>query len=161
MSDISIDQLSSEQLAALQAQLKEQSKARAANRAERMSIIEQMLQDKDDHGEFKHTTTDIATRLSEAGLGLTADELADPKLRDKELRRIQAKKQQLEKAKDKAGQLIHPEGTFGYKPSHTFSNGTGMAAGRIKPETVMEFLRTRFSELSEDQKIEIGELLEA
>lgn len=158
---IDITELTSEQLAAVQAQLKAQAKARKEQRGTRMDLIVQMLKDKDDNGAFKHTTRDIAMALHEAGVGLTESELEDKKEMEQEIRRIQAKKQQMEKARDKAGELIHPEGTFGYKPSHNFSSGTGMAAGKVRVETVMEFMRTRFSELTEDQKIELGTILEA
>ena len=159
--DIDITQLTSEQLAAIQAQLKEAAKARKAERGSRMSIIEDMLRAKDEHGSFVYSTRDIAMALSEQGLGLSEDELEDKDAMAQEIRRIQAKKQHLERLTDKAGNLVHAEGTFGYKPSHNFSNGTAMAAGKVKAETVMEFIRTRLHELELSQIQEIANLADA
>ena len=69
---IDIAELTSEQLAAVQAQLKEQAKAKRAVRKDRMAVIEDLLRDKDEDGSFKHTTRDIAMALHEKGLGLEA-----------------------------------------------------------------------------------------
>lgn len=155
---LDITELTSDQLAAIQAQLKDQAKQKRQVRGKRMELIEAMLQAKDEDGAFIHTTRDIATELSKQGLGLMEQELQDKVLIDKELRKIQAKKQHLEKLTDEKGELVHPEGTFGYKSSGGLGS-VNMGAAKVKVETIVEFMKTRASELSAEQVAEIRKCL--
>lgn len=111
---IDISKLTPEQLAALQKQLKATKKVDSGKAKERFAIIDTMLQEKDeDNGGFKHTTRDILNRL-------VKEELIKPagsEDEQNEIKKIQARKQFLEKKRDEKGELVYPDGTFGYKPS--------------------------------------------
>jgi hypothetical protein len=110
---IDISKLTPEQLQALQKQMKAKGKELRGKKDERFSIIDTMLKEKDSSGEFKHTTRDIMNALDAKGLvNRTVD-----KWDQVEIKKIQARKQFLEKATDEKGKLVHPEGTFGYKAS--------------------------------------------
>jgi len=110
---IDISKLTPEQLAQLQKQLKATKKASNANSEERFKIIETMLAEKDEAGQFKHTTRDILNVLQKEKLVVT--NCADDE--QEEIKKIQARKQFLEKKRDEKGELVHEPGTFGYKPS--------------------------------------------
>ena len=153
---LDITKLSSEQLAAIQKQLQERNKAQSANRGERSEIMVAMLKEKDENGEFINTTRDIAFKLAENGLCaiLTKDNFNDEAMKaevEKEIRKVQAKKQQLEKATNEKGELVHPEGTFGYKSSP--KGGAANLSGKaVKAETVVGFFESgRVSELTKEQ----------
>jgi len=112
-SGIDLASLTPEQLSALQKQLKEKSKEVRGKHKERFTIIDQMLTEKDEEGKFKHTTRDILNVLVQEKLVNDTGEKWD----QVEIKKIQARKQFLEKSTGKDGELLHPEGTFGYKAS--------------------------------------------
>lgn len=121
--DIDLSKLTPEQLAALQKQLKLKKKETAGDTTERFNIIDALLKEKvvkgdekagEKAGEFKYTTRDILNRLVDNNL--IADK-SDPKWDQIEIKKIQARKQFLEKKRKKDGTLEHPEGTFGYRVS--------------------------------------------
>lgn len=111
---VDISKLTPEQLANLQKQLKARKNETKGSKEERFKIIDGMLQDKvEGTNEFRFTTRDILNKLRENNLvDVTATD-AD------EIKKIQARKQHLEKKTDEKGNLVHPEGTFGYKQSAT------------------------------------------
>lgn len=119
---IDLSKLTPEQLAALQKQLKAKKKETSGRKDERFAIIDTMLQEKvvkgeekdgQKAGEFKHTTRDILNKLVENDL---VDKTVD-KYDQVEIKKIQARKQFLEKKTDEKGKLVSPENTFGYRPS--------------------------------------------
>lgn len=112
-SGIDLASLTPEQLQALQKQLKAKSKEQRGKHKERFAIIDTMLTEKDEEGNFKHTTRDILNTLVQENLVNQSAEKWD----QVEIKKIQARKQFLEKSRDKAGELIHPPGTYGYKAS--------------------------------------------
>lgn len=121
---VDLSKLTPEQLAALQKQLKEVKKVSKDDHKKRFALIDEMLKTKftkedklgegDKIGDFKYTTREIVNALD-------ADGLIKDKITENwdqiEIKKIQARKQHLEKATDKAGKLILPEGSVGYKPS--------------------------------------------
>lgn len=108
---VDISSLTPEQLVNLQKQLKERKKGSKADKVERFTVIDGMLKDKDEKGEFRWTTRDIMNRLRE-------NKLADETSSDSdEIKKIQARKQHLEKKTDEKGKLVYAAGTFGYKTS--------------------------------------------
>jgi hypothetical protein len=114
---VDLSKLTPEQLKAIQKQLKEARKETTGKKDERFLIIDTMLKEKDeDGGGFRHTTREIANKLAENNLV----DKTDPDWAKNEIKKIQARKQFLEKSRDKAGALVHPEGTFGYKASGGF-----------------------------------------
>jgi hypothetical protein len=130
---LDISKLSAEQLKQLKAQLNAQRKTVNDKRGGRYAITDAMLKEKDENGGFKHTTGDILAALQaksdETGVPttLTKDERAEW------LKKIQTRKQYLEKLTDEAGNLVHAEGTFGYKPS-----AGGFTA--LTPDRVVDWL---------------------
>ncbi len=155
---IDLTKLSSAQLKALKDQLKEKSKEVVSERKQRFEVIDRMLQEKDEDGNFVHTTREIAEALAEARLTDTSAE----DWHSEEIKKIQARKQFLEKKTDEKGELVYPEGTFGYKKSATGGGGLGFSASKVKIETILAFFKSdRVSELSEEQKAEIVAKLNA
>ena len=110
---VDISKLTPAQLAALQKQLKEKGKGFRENKDKRFELIDGMLQEKDADGSFKNSTRDILNKLVEGKLVDTTV----PDYDKVEIKKIQARKQFLEKKTDEAGKLVHPAGTLGYKPS--------------------------------------------
>jgi hypothetical protein len=148
---IDITKLTPSQLAALQKQLKEKSKEVRSKKDERFNIIDTMLKEKDDAGNFKHTTRDILANLVQENLVDTTD----PEYVQREIKKIQARKQHLEKLTNEQGELVHPEGTFGYKPSeHVGFN--------LTPARVVEFFKdaANVEKMSDEQKDAVREALE-
>lgn len=155
---IDLTKLSSSQLKALKDQLKEKSKEVVSERKQRFEIIDRMLQAKDDDGNFLHTTREIAEALAEARLADTSKE----DWHSEEIKKIQARKQFLEKKTDEKGELVYPENTFGYKKSATGGGGLGFSASKVKLETIMAFFASdRVSELTDEQKATIAAKLNA
>lgn len=111
--NITLDQLTPDQLKALSQQLKATSTAKRKSAKDRWPIVDTMLTEKDGTG-FKHTTADILTALQAKSL---VDKDLSPDARAEALKMIQTRKQKLEKMRDKDGKLVHAEGKFGYKPS--------------------------------------------
>ncbi len=120
---IDLNKLTPEQLAALQKQLKATKKVSKDDHKKRFEIIDGMLKTKvtEDNikdgekvGEFKYTTRDIINALDSDGL--IKDKIAED-WDQVEIKKVQARKQFLEKKRDEKGNLVFPEGTFGYKAS--------------------------------------------
>lgn len=141
---IDLSKLTAEQLIQLQKQLKAKKKEVSGKKDERFNIIDTMLAEKDeDSGEHKWTTRDIVTKLAENNL---IDTTA-PDYYKNEIKKVQARKQFLEKQTDKEGKLVAQPGTYGYKPS-SFS---GFSLG---PEKVVEFFQdeNKVATLTGDQR---------
>jgi hypothetical protein len=140
---VDIASLTPAQLKKLQEQLKERNKELKGKKDERFAIIDALLQEKDDDGNFVHSTRDILGKLEEAGL---VDNTA-PNYDTNEIKKIQSRKQFLEKKRDEAGELVFPEGTFGYKASERV--GFGMRAA-----TVVKFFEDeeQLATLTDDQR---------
>jgi urease gamma subunit len=114
---IDLAKLTPEQLASLQKQLKEKKNEKKGRKDERFAIIDTMLKEKEEDGKsFKHTTRDILNVLEKEDLIDTTPEDYD-KI---EIKKIQARKQHLEKLTDEKGALVHPKNSFGYKVSAGF-----------------------------------------
>lgn len=165
---LDITKLTPKQLAELQKQLKEHKAEVKSQRDERNTIIVDMLQEKDGDGNFANTTRDIAFALTKAGLTefLTVDNFEDESMKDeveKEIRKVQAKKQHLEKLTDEKGELVYEEGTFGYKRSDRMGGGGAggaLAGSKVKPDTVVAFFEAgRVGELTKEQKAIIAKAL--
>ena len=138
--------LSASQLKELREQLKEKSKESVSVRKERFEIIDTMLQDKDEDETFSHTTRDIADALNKANL---ADTSKGEDWYKEEIKKIQARKQFLEKKTDEKAELVHEKGTFGYKRTATGGGGKGLSASKVKLETIVAFFEAgRGSELT-------------
>lgn len=105
---VDISKLTPEQLLNLQKQLKARKAEKSGDKKERFAMIDSMLKVKED-GEFKYTTRDILNNLIKNNLADPAAEASE------EIKKIQARKQHLEKLTDEKGNLVHPKGTFGYK----------------------------------------------
>jgi len=113
-SGIDLSKLTPEQLASLQKQLKAKKKEKSGKKEERFHIIDTMLAEKEEGSdEFKHTTRDIMNALVKNDLVDTTE----PDFDTVEIKKIQARKQFLEKKTDEKGNLVHPKGSFGYKAS--------------------------------------------
>ena len=110
---LDLSKLTPEQLQSLQKQLKERKANTTGKTKERFLIIDTMLAEKDDKEGFKWTTRDIINKLAENNL---VDQTV-PKWDQIEIKKVQARKQHLEKLTDEKGKLVHPEGKFGYKAS--------------------------------------------
>lgn len=114
---MNIAELTAEQLTAIQAQLKAQASERLKEQAKtkdaRYAIVDSMLATKLEAGGFMYTTSDILLKLQEQKL---VGELSKED-RAEYLKKIQTRKQNLEKLRDKTGTLVHAPGKFGYKPS--------------------------------------------
>ena len=110
---IDISKLAPEALLSLQKQLKAQKKETSGKTSERFVIIDGMLKDKDEAGLFRWTTRDILGKLEENNL---VDKTV-PEYDKVEIKKIQARKQFLEKRRNEKGELIDAEGTYGYKAS--------------------------------------------
>lgn len=165
-SPLDITKLSAAQIAALQKQLSERTKQSATQRTERAQIMKDMLGEKDDKGEFMHTTRDIARVLAKQGLCaiLTAENFASDDMKEeveKEIRKVQAKKQSLEKATNEKGNLVHAAGSFGYKTS-AGGAGSALSATKVKPDTIVAFFTAeRVGELTAEQVASIQKALKA
>lgn len=110
---LDITKLTPAQLAQLQAQLKAKSKVVGSKKELRFGTIDKMLKEKDEAGGFRHTTREIFNAL-------VAADCVDTTLPDHgkvEIKKIQARKQFLEKRTNEKGELIDPKGTYGYKAS--------------------------------------------
>lgn len=112
---VDITKLTPEQLANLQKQLKARKSENKGNKDERFLVIDGMLREKSADGSFKWTTRDILNRLKDNNLTNLASEDSE------EIKKIQARKQHLEKKTDEAGKLVYPANTFGYKASAAFT----------------------------------------
>lgn len=98
METIDISKLSVDQLAAIKKQLKAQKKEKSKGRSTWVATVDKMLQEKDGNS-FKHTTADILQALQTA-------KVWDGTEREVELKKVQTRKQLLEKKpefKDKVG----------------------------------------------------------
>lgn len=111
---IDLSKLTDEQMTQIRAQLKAQRATLADGRAERYTIIDRMLVEKDDTG-FKNTTADIRAALVTAKL-IPAHQ-QNPEDMKEWLKKIQTRKQHLEKETNDDGTLKYAKGTFGYKLS--------------------------------------------
>ena len=111
--EINITSLTPEQLKQVKAQLNAQRKQLSGGRDARYAIIDRMLQERDGES-FRHTTTDILTALQDAKL---VDATLAKDNRAEWLKKIQTRKQSLQKLANEDGTLVHAEGTLGYKPS--------------------------------------------
>lgn len=129
MQTVNISDLTVEQLAALKAQLKAQAKANGANLKERNAIIDRMLTEKDGT-EFRHTTADILAALQTAKI--VEATLAKVE-RAEWLKKIQTRKQLLEKQANEDGTPKYAKGTFGYKAS-------AHVIGALTPDRVVDWL---------------------
>lgn len=117
---LDITRLDKTQLAAFKKQLDDIAKQKRDSRKLWADTVKQMLMDKDEAGAFRNTTADIWSLLFRDGLeSLDPATTTDQKQRDSVLKKIQAFKQKLEKETDESGNLVHPEGTFGYKATAT------------------------------------------
>lgn len=125
---LDITKLTPAQIRGLQKQLKEKSKEFSGKKDERFALIDEKLKEKDADGNFKNTTRDIVVAMVDAKLVDTTD----PDYDTREIKKIQARKQGLEKKTDKAGALVHPPGTFGYKKSEHMGFGP-------RPDSVVKF----------------------
>lgn len=118
---ISLDQLTPEQLAQLKTAMRADRKARMGDRKPWNAIVDVMLQEREGDG-FKHTTADILAKLQaqkqESASLSTADRIIV-------IKKIQTRKQLLEKKRDESGKLLYQ---VGYKPS---ANGLMMSVDRI------------------------------
>jgi hypothetical protein len=101
--------LTAEQLAKLTKQLAEKRKADRGDHESWKTIVDTMLKEREGDG-FKHTTSDILAAVqAKAIVPTTCD-------RPAQLKRIQTRKQQLERMRDDKGNLIW-DGKVGYKQS--------------------------------------------
>lgn len=116
---VDISTLTSEQLKALRSSLLKLNKTDKSVLDKRNSIIDSMLQVKDADGSFKWTTTDIVAKLQEAKVVPATILKGD---RQEWLKKVQTRKQLLERQTNEDGTLKHKPGTFGYKSSGTFGN---------------------------------------
>lgn len=123
---LDIASLTPDQLAKLQRQLKEHKKATAIDHESWVTIVDKMLHEKDETG-FKWTTADILSTAQNKGI---VPPTIDADRRAQEIKRIQTRKQLLEKKRDDKGNLMHD---VGYKPSTN-------AFGPLTAERVMEWL---------------------
>ena len=112
---IDLSKLTPEQLASLQKQLKAKKKEKSSKKDERFLIIDTMLAEKEEGSEteFRHTTRDILNTLVKNDLVDTTE----PDFDTVEIKKIQARKQFLEKKTDEKGEPVHPKNSFGYKAS--------------------------------------------
>jgi hypothetical protein len=155
---IDLANLSASQLKELREQLKEKSKESVSVRKERFEIIDSMLQVKDGD-EFVHTTREIADALNDANL---ADTSKGEDWYKEEIKKIQARKQFLEKKTDEKANLVYEAGTFGYKRTATGGGGKGLSASKVKLETIVAFFEAdRGSELNGAQLAVITAKLKA
>lgn len=122
---IDLSKLTPAQLAALQKQMKEKRKAAQGDSKERFAIIDTMLAEKNEDGSFKHTTRDILLKLQQEKLVDESENDFGPR----EIKKIQARKQFLEKKRDEKGELVYPPNTFGYKASEHV--GFGLTGARV------------------------------
>jgi len=144
--EINLDELSPEQLQALQKQMKARKQEVNSKRGERFGIIDGMLVERDAENNFIHTTRDILNKLAENGLVDQTPEKWD----QNEIKKIQARKQFLEKSTGKDGKLVHPEGTFGYKQSA----GMGFVITPTRVETFFDD-KDKVKQLTADQRRKI------
>ena len=107
---VDISKLTAEQLLNLQKQLKARKSENKVGKKERFDLMDSMLSEKsEDTGEFRWTTRDIVTNLRK-------NNLCDPTSEDsEEIKKVQARKQHLEKKTDEKGHLVYAPGTYGYK----------------------------------------------
>lgn len=150
---IDLSKLTPEQLRALQKQLKSnKSPALAEHKDERFNIIDTMLKEKNEDGSFKWTTRQIFERLEENDL----TDKADADSGKNEIKKIQARKQFLEKKRDKQGNLVYTPNTFGYKPAEG-------GFGALRVDTVTNWFSNvdNVNKLTPDQKKAIAVALAA
>lgn len=122
---ISLSDLTPTQLKELHAQLKAQRKQSSGNRKEWQKTVDSMLQEREGDG-FKHTTATILDTLISKNLVPASAE------RKAEIKKIQTRKQLLEKKLDKDGKPLF---SVGYKPSAT-------AFGPMSVEKVLTWILT-------------------
>lgn len=162
---IDVTQLTPAQLKALQKQLSEHKAVASSHREERNNVIYEMTTEKDEDGNFVNSTQDIAKVLCDNGLCefLTTENFGSEDMKEevqKEVRKIQARKQLLEKKTDEKGELVYPEGTFGYKSAG--GGNSNLSASKIKVATVLGFFTTgRATELTDEQKTQVIEAINA
>lgn len=115
---IDLNALTPEQLLKLTKQLAERRKADKGDHKQWVIIVDAMLRERDGEG-FKYTTSDIlAATVAKGIVPASAD-------RPIQLKRIQTRKQLLEKQRDDKGNLVN-EGKVGYKAS---ANSFGVLDG--------------------------------
>ena len=148
---IDLTRLTPEQIASLNKQLKERNKENRGKSKERFVIIDGMLEEKNDAGEFHWTTRDIYNKLVENNLAGTDE--GDDTL---EIKKIQARKQFLEKSTDEKGKLVYPAGSFGYKKTEF----KGFQLGKV---TVLKFFKDdkKVATLTQDERNIIMESISA
>lgn len=119
---IDLSQLTPDQITKLAKQLKEARKADKVDHDSWVKIVDTALHEREGDG-FRWTTGDILSQLQAKGL---AKPTLDTEQRQSEIKKIQTRKQLLEKKRDDKGNLVH---TVGYKAS---SNSFGpMDASKI------------------------------
>lgn len=107
---VDLSTLTPEALLALQKQLKALKKADAIDHDKWKAVVDELLHEKEGDG-FKWTTSDILAAVQAKGVvkaTLTVQE------RQEHIKRIQTRKQVLEKQRDDKGNLVH---SVGYKQS--------------------------------------------
>lgn len=118
---ISLDQLTPEQIATLKSLVKTEAKAARPDRKTWNPIVDAMLQEREGDG-FRWTTAQILERLQQEKV--VKPSLATPE-RESEIKKIQTRKQLLERKRDRDGKLLF---TVGYKPS---ANGVTITLDRV------------------------------
>lgn len=107
---LDISKLTPAQIQALQKQLKLERKAQLGDHSQWVTIVDAMLHETDGDG-FKWTTADILAAVQAKAIVSTT---LDAEQRNMQIKRIQTRKQLLEKKKDDKGNAQHK---VGYKPS--------------------------------------------
>lgn len=163
--NLDITRLDKTQLAALKAQLDQMAKQKRDSRKLWADTVKQMLMDKTEDGAFRNTTSDIWALLHRDGLeSLDPATTTDQKQRDSVLKKIQAFKQKLEKETDESGNLVHPEGTFGYKATATALQPRQYKAENVvawfaNPENVNSLTSEDVSEIITALKGQFGDIV--
>lgn len=162
---VDITKLTKDQLAALRKQLDEIAAMKRDSRKLWHNTVKDMLTDKDEDGKFRNTTQDIWALLHKDGLE-EHDPVTttDQKERDRVLKKIQAFKQKLEKETDESGNLVYPEGTFGYKATATALTPRQYKAENVvawfkNPENVNSLTSEDVAEIVESLKGQFGSIV--
>lgn len=115
---IDLSKLNDKEIMALRKQLLNANRMDKSELEKRNTVIDGMLQVKE-NGEFKWTTRDILNELIKSKVVKADISKAD---QGEWLKKIQTRKQLLEKQTNEDGSLKHKPGTFGYKFSGVFGN---------------------------------------
>lgn len=111
--NITLDQLTPDQLKALHGQLKAGATIKRKTAKLRWPLVDAMLAEREGDG-FKHTTAGIVVALQGKGL---VDKDLSAEGRAEAIKMVQTRKQKLEKMVGEDGKLVHGKGKFGYKAS--------------------------------------------